>query len=200
MSLSFPWPAQNAAALPPPPKQVQVLHKSALCMKADPSLALLRAAGSQSDCVGNACLVQTFDFACCADGFACLSGLPSPTCQPSPYPVVPPYLQNPKLLISSSAAAGANAAATAISTVFPSRDPRGAVLISIKPVLTSTQVMMCSKWTIYYIIAGQALTKHTRLLAAVCNQMKLDGRRPIGVHGLCIACAARSVQVTRYHM
>ncbi|BDA42795.1 hypothetical protein COCOBI_03-6880 [Coccomyxa sp. Obi] len=87
-------------------------------------------AGNQANCLGVNCLVETYDYACCADGFACLSGMPSPTCQPSPYPVVPPYLQQPKLLLSESDAAISSAKAKAIATVFPSRDPKGGLAVA----------------------------------------------------------------------
>ena len=80
------------------------------------------AAGSSEDCAGGDCVVSTFDSACCSDGFACLAQLPSPKCHANPFPVVPPSLNNPRLIVNStSVAATASSAGISTARVLPKR-------------------------------------------------------------------------------
>ena len=81
---------------------------------------VLSAAGTSEDCVGPNCVSATFSSACCSDGFACLAQLPSPKCRPSPFPVVPPQLSNPVLVVNStSLAATKSSFAISTSAVLP---------------------------------------------------------------------------------
>ena len=73
------------------------------------------AGATSTDCVGPDCLVTTFNSACCPDGFDCLAQIPSPLCGPSPFPVVPPELNNP-LLGSNSTSLAATSSSLAFST------------------------------------------------------------------------------------
>lgn len=73
-------------------------------------------------------IVAPWSDACCADGFVCIAGGSTPTCQADPYPYVPPALQRPNLTlalpplpaIASFPATGAAAAMTGISSAYPS--------------------------------------------------------------------------------
>ena len=85
-----------------------------------PGRLLLLAAGTSEDCVGPYCMTATFTSACCSDGFACLAQLPSPNCKPSPFPVVPPQLDNPVLIVNStSLVATKTSLALSTSAVLP---------------------------------------------------------------------------------
>lgn len=66
--------------------------------------------------------MPAWSYACCPDGLVCTNRGPVPTCQPDPYPYVPPYLQRPNLTAAVGAAlVDASALAdSAISTAYPS--------------------------------------------------------------------------------
>ena len=94
------------------------------------SLLSAAAAGSSEDCAGADCVVSTFDSACCSDGFACLAQLPSPKCHANPFPVVPPGLNNPRLIVNStSVAATASSAGISTARILPKRGAHKAFLM-----------------------------------------------------------------------
>ena len=75
-------------------------------------------------------MVSTFDSACCSDGFACLAQLPSPKCHANPFPVVPPSLNNPRLIVNStSVAATASSAGISTARILPKRGAYDASLM-----------------------------------------------------------------------
>lgn len=53
-------------------------------------------------CVDALCLVLASNITCCPDGYLCTGSADSYTCQPSSFPVVPPQLNNPALVVNSS--------------------------------------------------------------------------------------------------